>query len=362
MNQKNYSIITGTGCYIPARKVPNSAFLDHIFLNEKGNKFDRSNEQIIKKFEEITGIKERRYATDELVASDMAAKAGAKAIQDAAINKESLDYIVVAHNFGDVRADNTRVDMVPSLASRVKQKLNIENPFCVAYDLPFGCPGWLQGIIQIDYFLKSGEAKQALIIGTETLSRVCDPFDRDSMIYADGAGATVLEGCESSEPVGIISHVARTDAKEQADFLNMETSNNRESDDTLYLKMEGRKLYQYALTYVPDALKRSLDEANLSIDDVNKILIHQANAKMDKAILNRLLKLYEHSDCTDSLMPMTISWLGNSSVATVPTLLDLIMRGELDNQRITGGDNLIFASVGAGMNINSVVYKVPGID
>src|SRR5699024_8362060 len=132
-----YSVITGTGCYIPTRTIPNKHFLDYTFLDDSGAPYKQSNQEIIQKFEEITGIKERRYAKDDLLASDMAAIAGKKAIQSANIDAESLDYIIVAHNFGDVRANNVKVDMVPNLAARVKQHLNITNPFCIAYDLPF---------------------------------------------------------------------------------------------------------------------------------------------------------------------------------------------------------------------------------
>jgi 3-oxoacyl-[acyl-carrier-protein] synthase-3 len=359
MNTDIYSIITGTGSYIPERRIPNSAFSDHIFLDENGNKYDRSNEEIIQKFEAITGIKERRYVNDNLLTSDIAALAAEKSIKSANINPESLDYLIVAHNFGDIRADNVKVDMVPSLASRVKQKLDIKNPFCVAYDLPFGCPGWLQGMIQANNFIKTGEAKRALVIGSETLSRVCDPHDRDSMIYADGAGAAILEARKSTEPVGIISYMARTDANPQAYYLTMGTSNNSQSDDTLYLKMKGRKLYEYALKHVPGVIKSSLDKAGLTINDVSKFLIHQANAKMDEAILQRTFKLYGEAAAPAPMAPMTISWLGNSSVATVPTLLDLTLCNKIDSHEINHSDYLVFASVGAGMNINSIVYKVP---
>lgn len=353
------SIITGTGSYIPNQKVKNSDFLDRNFLDASGNPFDKTNEEIIQKLEEITGIKERRYAADNMLASDMGAEAGKKALLSAGIEADDLDYIIVAHNFGDVRPDNYRVDMVPSLASRVKNKLGVANAGCIAYDLPFGCPGWLQGIIQCDYFLRSGDASSCLIVGTETLSRISDPHDRDSMIYADGAGATVLESRNFMESVGILSHSARTDAEEQAFFLRMAPSFNSERDDTLYLKMDGRKLYQYALSNVPGVVKSSLDKAQLTFDDVQKVLIHQANAKMDKAILQRLGKLYNKDEVSEELMPMTISWLGNTSVATVPTLLDLILRNKMDGHKISSGDNIVLASVGAGMNINSVVYKMP---
>jgi len=241
----------------------------------------------------------------------------------------------------------------------VKYHLGIKNPYCVAYDLPFGCPGWLQGVIQANYFIRSGDAKSALVIGTETLSRICDPHDRDSMIYADGAGATVLEAKESDKQEGILSHAARTDTETQAFYLEMEKSFKPDSDDTLYLKMDGRKLYQYALSNVPGLVKQSLEKAGIDLDQVKKVLIHQANEKMDNAILDRLFKLYEKSDVPNDIMPMTINKLGNTSVATVPTLLDLILRKKMDGHTINPGDIVVFASVGAGMNINSVVYRVP---
>ncbi|WP_445664315.1 3-oxoacyl-ACP synthase III family protein [Fodinibius sp. AD559] len=360
MTHSFQSVITGTGSYIPPKKVSNSDFLDRTFLNADGSPFDKSNKEIIQKFEEITGIKERRYADDDILASDMGGEAAKKALEDADLDPEELDYIIVAHNFGDLRADNPATDMVPSLASRVKQHLEINNPGCVAYDLPFGCPGWLQGIIQSNYYLQSGDASSCLVIGTETLSRICDPNDRDSMIYADGAGATVLESRNTNEDIGILSHAARTDAKDQAYFLRMEPPFDPDSGDApLYMHMNGRKLYQYALTNVPDLVKSSLDKAGLDFEDVHKVLIHQANAKMDEAILKRLGKLYGKDNVPDDLMPMTISWLGNTSVATVPTLLDLILRGQMDGHQISSGDSIVLSSVGAGMNINSVVYKTP---
>ncbi len=357
MSNSTYSVIAGTGSYIPKNEIPNSYFLDNQFLDSNGNEYEKSNEEIIQKFAEITGIHERRYAADGVMASDMGAEAAQKALESAGTDLNDLDYIIVAHNFGDLRADNPSVDMVPSLASRVKQKLEITNPGCVAYDLPFGCPGWLQGVIQSHYYLSSGDAQNCLVIGTETLSRICDPHDRDSMIYADGAGATVLEAQQNDTPIGVLSHEARTDAEKEAYFLRMEPSFNDQLDDTLYMKMDGRKLYQYALSNVPGVVKSSLEKAEISFEDVHKVLIHQANAKMDQAIMDRLAKLYDQK-ASEDLMPMTISWLGNTSVATIPTMLDLILRDKMDGHQIKKDDNIVLSSVGAGMNINSVVYKM----
>lgn len=359
MSLNRYSVITGTGSYLPEKKVPNSDFLDFEFYESNGSRIEKDNSYIVEKFKEITTIEERRYVTDDLVTSDIAFFAAESAIANAGIDKESLDYVIVAHNFGDVKAGSNRTDMVPALASRVKHKLKIKNPDCVAYDIPFGCPGWLQGIIQADYFIRSGDASRILVIGAETISRVIDVHDRDSMIYADGAGATILEARDSTSPIGILAHKTRSDTYRYAEMLTMGCSYHvtPENEKDLYLKMNGRRLYQYALETVPLSIKACLDKAGIGIERVSKVLIHQANGKMDDAIIERLYKLYGVDEVPEGVMPMIISWIGNSSVATVPTLLDLISRNEMENQAINAGDVVVFASVGAGMNINAAVYQ-----
>jgi 3-oxoacyl-[acyl-carrier-protein] synthase-3 len=361
MAERRYTVITGTGSYIPSRAVSSAHFLDHTFFADDGTPLaDGSNAVTTRKFEELTEIAERRYVDDHLVASDIAAEAAAAAVSSSGIDPESLDYLVVAHNFGDVRIDNRRSDLVPTLAARVKQRLAIANPRCVAYDLPFGCPGWVQALIQVDYFLRSGDASRALVVGAETLSRVSDAHDRDSMLYADGAGAVVVEARSSSSPIGLLAHATRSDTLEHARLLWMGPSYDPATrDGSLFLKMHGRKLYEYALTTVPSVVKESLDRAGLDLHAVTKVLLHQANGKMDAAILKRLLKLYGAAEIAPELMPMTISRLGNSSVATIPTLLDEIVRGHLDGHHLASGDVLVFASVGAGMNVNSAVYRWP---
>jgi len=246
------------------------------------------------------------------------------------------------------------------LASKVKYLLGIKNPDTVVYDITFGCPGWLQAVIQADYFIKSGDAKNALVIGAEVLSRVSDPHDKDCMLYADGAGAVVLEAKESETPVGILAHKTRSDTFLHANLLNMNTSFNPNFDkkDDLFLKMNGRRLYQYALETVPSAIKACIEKSNISINQISKVLIHQANGKMDDAILKRLYALYNMEEAPENVMPMTVDTLGNTSVATLPTLLDLILKNKLENHQINVGDIFVFASVGAGMNINAMVYKM----
>jgi 3-oxoacyl-[acyl-carrier-protein] synthase-3 len=354
------TVIAGTGSHIPSVVVPNEHFLDSDFHGPDQKRIDRSNDEILRQFEAITGIRERRYVPDDLVTTDIAYDAARKALESSGIHGEQLDYIIVAHNFGDVRAGSQQSDLVPALAARVKNRLEIENPRTVAVDVIFGCPGWLQGVIFADSMIRSGDIKRAMIIGAETLSRISDPHDRDSLIYADGAGATIVEARETDEKIGILAHAVRSDTLEHSSMLRMGHSYKDETFlEALFLKMEGRKLYKYALQTVAGSIKECLDRAGVCLEQVNKVLIHQANGKMDEAILRALYELHGIKEPPPDIMPMTISWLGNSSVATLPTMLDLMEKGQLDGQVLNRGDNIVFASVGAGMNINAVVYRVP---
>lgn len=352
------TVITATGSCIPPVRMPNEAFLERDFRGSDGAPMEKTNEEILRQFESITGIRERRYVEEGTMTSDVAFEAATDALQSSGVDPESLDYIIVAHNFGDVR-NGGRSDLVPALAARVKARLCVKNPRAVTFDLIFGCPGWLQGVIVGDSLIRSGGANRVMVVGAETLSRVSDPHDRDSLIYADGAGATILEGRELSAEAGILAHSVRSDTLDHSTMLCMGPSYNEEAFlESLFLKMEGRKLYRYALQTVAGSMKQCLDESGLSLGDVDKILLHQANGKMDEAIVKELYQLYG-SEPPDGVLPMTIEWLGNSSVATVPTLLDLILKGKLEGHRIDSGDVLLFASVGAGMNINAVSYRVP---
>lgn len=348
--------ITGIGSYIPSEIAKNAEFGKHEFYNADGTRFDQENETIIEKFKAITGIAERRYIPKDLSTSDIATYAAEIAIKDAGIDKEDLDYIIVAHNYGDVKYGSLQSDTVPSIATRVKHNLKIIKPTCVGYDMLFGCPGWLESMIQANSFIKSGIAKKCLVIGAEALSRVVDPHDRDSMIYSDGAGAAVVEAID--EDGGILSHFSATYAFDEANFIFFGESNNLEKkDERRYIKMYGRKIYEFALNHVPDAMKTCLEQSGYGIDDVKMIFIHQANEKMDEAIINRFYKLFDKTT-PENIMPMSINKLGNSSVATIPTLYDWVLNGQLSGYSVKKGDLVIFASVGAGMNINSVVYKI----
>jgi 3-oxoacyl-[acyl-carrier-protein] synthase-3 len=184
-------------------------------------------------------------------------------------------------------------------------------------------------------------------------------YDRDSMIFSDGAGAAVLEYKEINENgPGILSTSMQTHSTEEVDYIHMGQSYYPGSDPRVrFMKMKGRKVYEFAMTYVPAAMKDCLDKSSVNIRQLKKVFIHQANEKMDTGIIKRLYQLYDIADAPEHIMPMSIHWLGNSSVATIPSLYDLVRKGLVENHQLEPGDIILFASVGAGMNVNAVCYR-----
>jgi len=175
------------------------------------------------------------------------------------------------------------------------------------------------------------------------------------------ASGVILEARQSNTPVGILSHYTETFTDGNAFVLHMGASSNPDyRESNLFLKMNGRKLYEQALKLVPLVIKNSIDKIGLSLNNIDKLLIHQANNKMDEAILKALSDLCGVSRLPCDIMPMSISWLGNSSVATLPTLYDLMSKGQFPQHVIKPNALLAFAAVGAGININSMIYRVPG--
>jgi 3-oxoacyl-[acyl-carrier-protein] synthase-3 len=352
-------VITGTGSYIPTTIQSNADFSDHIFYAENNQPLDTPPREVVEKFRLITGIAERRYLPDEMNTSDIASIAARRAVEDSGIDPETLDQIIVSHNFGNVITKTIQTDAVPSLANRVKHDLGIRNPSCIAYDILFGCPGWVQSLIQAEAFFRAGMAKKCLLIGAESLSRVIDMYDRDSMIFSDGAGACIAEYKDVAEKgPGILSYSVQTHSLEETYYINMGKSYFPGSDPhTRYIKMKGRKVYEYAMKHVPAAMKDCLDKSGVDIRELKKVFIHQANEKMDEGIIKRMYQLYGILQPLKNVMPMSIHWLGNSSVATVPTLFDMVRRGQVSSHELSPGDIILFASVGAGMNVNAVCYR-----
>ncbi len=351
------SVITGSGHYLPNRIVTNDDFVNHEFFDDNGNRLEKSGEEITRKFEEITEIRERRYVEDNLLNSDIATEAAKIAIEKAGIDPEELDYVICAHNFGDIDAVARQIDIMPSMSAKVKHKLGIKNLKCKPYDMTFGCPGWIESLILAHQFIQAKIAKKILVIGSDTLSRAVDPHDRTAMIFADGAGAVVLEAKEAEVQYGIINHATLSYNGDEMNYLVNGTSLNPDYVGSIKnINMKGRKVYEFVLKNVPPAIKQLLDDSDLTITDINKILLHQANAKMDHAMIERLYKLYG-IEIPENVDPMTVQFLGNTSVATVPTMFNLIKENNLAPHQFHANDKIIMASVGASMNINAVIYQ-----
>ena len=263
----------------------------------------------------------------------------------------------MAHNAGNMLTGTAGFHTVPNLASSLKNALDCTNHECFAYDLPFGCPGWLQGVIQAHQIIQCGDAEHILVTGLEVASHLLDPHDVDSMILGDGCGACVVSQSDSHNS-GILSYSTFSHAQDDNRIIYLGKSNNKDVAGSCYFHMNGREVYRYATEWVPKAIKDALAKARLDIGDVDLFLFHQANAKMLDAVAKNLAQVYGVAEETfEGKIPTTIEFLGNTSVATIPTMLDLIRKKKLDGYSISNGQVAVMASVGAGMHCNAVVYQ-----
>jgi 3-oxoacyl-[acyl-carrier-protein] synthase-3 len=354
------AIIKGTGSTLPDKLVTNQDFVHHQFYEKTGKKNDKPTTEIVAKLQSITGIRERRYVPDGENSVPLMASAAAKAIADAGINANNLQGIIIAHNAGNMLASGNGYHSVPNLAALLKNALKIEQHECFAYDILFGCPGWVQGIIQAKQALADNpEMQNILVVGLEVASRMLDPHDLDSMIFADGCGACVISRRRSTkEGGGMLAYATYSHAQEDVACIYQGASHNPDLEGEKFVKMNGRDVYKYATTWVPKVIKQALDKAGKSLEAVDMLLLHQANGKMLSAIATNLAALYGNKDYSfEGKIPTTIDFLGNTSVATIPTMIDLIRKKQLGNYEIKKGQLVIMASVGAGMHCNCVVYQ-----
>lgn len=350
------AVIKSTGAFYPEIIQSNAAFLQTTFLKKGNIEIAKAPSLVIEKFESITEIKERRIAKPTITSSDMGYLAALEAIENGQVDKETIDYIIVAHNWGDVSTTHNYYDAVPNIAARIKGKLQIKNPNCVAYDILFGCPGWLEAMKQAHLFIKSGEANRVLIIGTETVSRVAEKSDIDSMLFSDGAGAAILE--KTTEDKGILACRTVSHCGEELDYLKMDTAYDPALKDTgFYLKMEGRKVFRYGMEEVPKVINACLQKAGVQLADVRYLVMHQANAKMIKQMVKKLFDIHGIKEYNKDILPINVDVMGNNSVATIPTVLHELANKKFNTRGIQAGDIVAFASVGAGMHANCVLHK-----
>lgn len=351
------SIILGTGCALPALAVPNSHFAANEFYDREGTRIDKTSDEIIGKLEAITGIRERRYVPFDQDSVPLMTAASMAAVEDAGLEVNDLSGIVVAHNAGNMVPGTGGFHTVPNLAASLKNAIECTSHNCFAYDILFGCPGWLQGVILAHQTIMCGDAQHILVTGLEIASRMLDPHDVDSMILGDGCGACVISGSDDAA-AGIRSYSTFSHAQDDNRIIYLGESNKNGVDGECYFHMNGREVYKYATVWVPRVIKDALDKAGLGIDDVDIFLFHQANAKMLASIAKNLADTYGVSESSlQGKIPSTIEFLGNTSVATIPTMLDLIRTNKLDGYNISEGQVAVMASVGAGMHCNALVYR-----
>lgn len=313
--------------------------------------------EITAKLQQISGIKERRYADETEDSADIAAAACNNALVAAQLSGEALDAIIVAHNAGNMVHGNDKPHTIPNLAALVKSKMGVQNPGCIAYDILFGCPGWIEAMTQAHRMIAVGDAKNIMVVGVDVLSRYVDHHDLDSMLFGDGAGAVLLQAQSNEDKKGILCYENYSHCNKEVDFLKMGVSYNTEEPPISYIKMNGKQVYRYAVTYVPTLVNNCLQKAGIPIEKVDHFLFHQANEKMIIAMAEKLFKMNGVAGDIDKLVPMIVQNTGNTSVATIPTLWDLIVQQKVPNHSIQKGDIIVMASVGAGMHANCMIYQ-----
>lgn len=350
------SVVVGTGSYLPKNVITNNHFLQHTFYKKSGERMQKDPAEITAKLQQISGIRERRYASATEDSADIAAIAGKRALVSAKLSGEQLDGIIVAHNAGNMIHGHDKPHTIPNLGAVIKSRMGITNPNCIAYDIIFGCPGWVEGMTQGHRMIAMGEAKNLLVIGVEVLSRYVDQYDLDTMLFGDGAGAVILQAHGSDTKKGILSYKNYSHCNAEVDFLKMDVSYKRDEPTSLYMKMEGKQVYRYAVTYVPQLVNDCLQKAGIPIEKVAHFFFHQANEKMIVAMAEKLFKMNGIQGDLKKLVPMTVQCTGNTSVATIPTMWDLINQGQLPSHSVKDGDIIVMASVGAGMHANCMIY------
>ena len=326
--------ITGTGSALPGRIVTNK---------ELEQMVETSDEWI----RERTGIGERHVSVGETVVT-LASEAARKALEQAGKRAEEIDLILVATCSPE--------QYLPCCACQVQADIGAVN--ALAFDVNAACSGFLFALNTADAYLRMGLAKNALIIGSEVLSKLVDWTDRGSCIlFGDGAGAVVVEQCEASPGIlgralhsdgtggGVLQCGARELTTPYAGTSAAKADQNQPTDDREhFIQMDGQEVYRFATRRVPQCIEEALSDAGLTVPDIDLFVLHQANARIIDAVAKRL-----HAD--RDKFPTNLERVGNMSSASIPVLLD-----ELNRQgKLHRGDRIVLAGFGAGLTIGACV-------
>lgn len=296
---------------------------------------------------ERTGIAERHVSVGETVVT-LASEAARKALEQAGKRAEEIDLILVATCSPE--------QYLPCCACQVQAAVGAVN--ALAFDVNAACSGFLFALNTADAYLRTGLAKNALIIGSEVLSKLVDWTDRGSCIlFGDGAGAVVVERCEASPGIlgralhsdgtggGVLQCGARELTTPYARTSAAKTDQKQQTDDREhYIQMDGQEVYRFATRRVPQCIEEALADAGLAVPDIDLFVLHQANARIIDAVAKRL-----HAD--REKFPTNLERVGNLSSASIPVLLD-----ELHRQgKLHRGDRIVLAGFGAGLTIGACV-------
>ncbi len=321
-----YSKILGTGSYLPSQ-VRTNADLEKMV--------DTNDEWIVAR----TGIRERRIAAPGESVSDMATKAAQNALEMAAINANDIDMIIVATTSGS--------HAFPSAACQVQANLGIEH--CSAFDLAAACSGFVYALSVADQYIKSKFCKNILVVGSDCLSKTCDPDDRSTIIlFGDGAGAVVIG---ASEEPGILSTHIHADGH-FGELLSLKNplrtkANDMVSDDiNTWLHMTGSEVFKVAVTQLSRLVKETLEANNMDKSELDWLVPHQANLRIISATAKKLSIPMEQ-------VVVTLDKHGNTSAATVPTALDEAVR----DGRIKRGQTMLLEAFGGGFTWGSALIK-----
>jgi len=319
--------IIGTGSYVP-EKIYTNEYLETIV------------ETSAAWIEKTLGIKERRIAADNEATSDLAAKAGERAIENSGLQKEDIDLIVLATSTPD--------RIAPSAAAITQNKLQAYN--AVAFDISAVCSGFLYGMSVAAQFIASGVYDNVLVIGADTFSRITDWTRRDCVFFGDGAGAAVLSHANDDE--GFLAFRLYTDGRGKDNFtVPAGGSEKPVTEDTLkdrlqYFQMNGREVYNTGVNVLPKAINQVLDDTGLSIHDVDMLIPHQPSIGILKETAKRIGLPFEK-------VKTNMDKYANTSGGTIPILLDEMNRsGQIHN-----GSNILFAAVGSGWTYGAAIMK-----
>ncbi|WP_348683165.1 beta-ketoacyl-ACP synthase III [Acidovorax soli] len=324
---RRYSRITGTGSYLPPRRVTNADLVAELALSG----IQTSDEWIV----ERTGIRARHFAAPDVTSSDLALEAARKALEAAGCQPQDIDLIIVATSTPDM--------VFPSTACILQNKLGANG--CPAFDVQAVCSGFVYALTVADAMIQSGAARRALVVGAEVFSRILDFKDRTTcVLFGDGAGAVVLE---ASETPGILASELHADGR-YVDILCVPGGvSGGEVLGHPLLKMDGQAVFKLAVGVLDKAARATLAKANLTDADIDWLIPHQANIRIMQSTA-RKLKL-----SMDKVV-VTVDQHGNTSAASIPLALDHAVRAG----QVQKGETLLLEGVGGGFTWGAVLLKL----